>query len=88
MSTHRCNVGVADITTTPLDDDAVETFRSAVMRLGFLALDRPDVYCAAKVRCSVLDSGQLLGDAATDIWTLGTVRATLVVEPSFWPGGR
>ena len=33
---------------SPLEDGAAETLRSAVMRLGFFALDRPDMQHAAK----------------------------------------
>ena len=41
-------VGVDDSTMDPLEDGATQTFKSAVMRLGFLALDRPDIQFAAK----------------------------------------
>ena len=53
-------VGVHDSTMAPLEDDAVETFRSGVMRLGFSACDRLDVQRAAKeaVRGTVKPSGR------------------------------
>ena len=41
----------------PLEDGAAETLRSAVMRLGFLALDRPDMQpcCEGSIRAFFAD---------------------------------